>query len=253
MSIAVAAVTHKEYAIPVDPLYIPLMAGSALMGEVPVGYVRDDTGDNISASNRTYCELTGLYWAWKNLDADYTGICHYRRYFASAASRRQILGMTEAEGLMERAGVLLPRPRRYYIESNYSQYVHAHHAEDLDRTREIVAFRHPDYIDAFERRMRMRSGHRFNMFIMKREILDRYCTWLFDILFELEKQLDISKYNEKDKRVFGYVAERLLDVWLDKNGISYIETAYIMTEKEHLLLKAAGLLGRKIRAMVKRS
>ena len=253
MSVTVAVVTHKEYPVVRDPLYIPLMAGSALMGNVPAEYVRDDTGDNISASNRTYCELTGLYWAWKNLHSDYIGICHYRRYFASAKSRRQILGITEAEELLGQIGILLPRPRNYFIETNYSQYAHAHHAEDLDKTREIIARRQPDYLDAFDRRMRMRSGHRFNMLIMKREILDRYCTWLFDILFELERQLDISDYEEKDKRVFGYVAERLLDVWLDQNDISYIETPYIMTEKEHLLLKAAGLLKRKIRAMVKKA
>ena len=253
MSIKAAVVTHKEYPVSQDPLYVPLMAGSALMHDVPAGYVRDDTGDNISASNRTYCELTGLYWAWKNLDADHIGICHYRRYFASGRSRRQILGIIEAEELMERASVLLPSPRRYYIETNYSQYAHAHHAVDLDKTREIIAVRHPGYLGAFDRRMKMRSGHRFNMFIMRRDLLDDYCTWLFDILFELEKQLDISAYSEKDKRVFGYVAERLLDVWLDHNDISCIETPYIMTEKEHLLLKAAGLLGRKIKAAVKKS
>lgn len=253
MNIAVAAVTHKEYPVCRDPLYIPLMAGSALMGEVPAEYVRDDTGDNISASNRTYCELTGLYWVWKNLDADHIGICHYRRYFASAESRRKILGIAEAGELMTHAGVLLPRPRRYFIETNYSQYAHAHHAADLDKTREIIAGAYPDYVDAFDRRMRMRTGHRFNMFIMSREMLDGYCSWLFDILFELEKQLDISDYAEKDKRVFGYVAERLLDVWLDHNDINYIEIPYIMTEKEHMLLKAVRLMGRKVRAMVKRS
>ena len=253
MSVAVAVVTHKEYPLFSDPLYIPLMAGAALSGAVPEGYTGDDSGDNISPSNRTYCELTGLYWVWKNTDTDHAGICHYRRYFASASSRRQILRKTEAEEIMRRADVLLPRPRIYFIETNYSHYAHAHHAEDLDRTREIIACRHPEYLDAFDRRMSMRSGHRFNMLIMKRELLDRYCTWLFDILFELEKQLDISEYEEKDRRVFGYVAERLLDVWLDYNNISYIETAYIMTEREHLLRKAVGLLGRKISAVVKRS
>ena len=253
MSVAVAVVTHKEYPLFSDPLYIPLMAGAALSGAVPEGYTGDDSGDNISPSNRTYCELTGLYWVWKNTDTDHAGICHYRRYFASASSRRQILRKTEAEEIMRRVDVLLPRPRRYFIETNYSHYAHAHHAEDLDTTREIIACRHPEYLDAFDRRMSMRSGHRFNMLIMKRDLLDGYCTWLFDIIFELEKQLDISDYSEKDRRVFGYVAERLLDVWLDYNNISYIETAYIMTEREHLLRKAVGLLGRKISAVVKRS
>lgn len=268
MSTVIAVVTHKEYTIPGDPLYIPLMAGSALMGHVPDGYVRDDTGDNISALNRSYCELTGLYWAWKNLDADYIGICHYRRYFASKMDntsvpfgsrvamyagmkpQREILGMREAEMITARSDVILPVRRRYYIETNYSQYAHAHHAQDLDITRDIIRERHPQYLSAFDRQMKKRSGHRFNMFIMKREVLDSYCTWLFDTLFELERRIDTSGYSERDKRVFGFVAERLLDVWLDANGCEYTEMPYVMTERENLPLKAEGLIARKIRAAV---
>ena len=252
MSTVIAAVTHKEYGMPDDPLYIPLMAGSALMQDVPDNYVRDDSGDNISALNRSYCELTGLYWAWKNLDVDNIGLCHYRRYFASRTSHRQILRLDEAEQLMKIHSVILPRPRRYFIETNYSQYIHAHHKQDLTITREIIESRYPKYIDAYDRVMLRRSGHRFNMFIMKRALLNRYCIWLFDILGELEKKLDITEYIEKDRRVFGYVAERLLDVWLEANSLDYMELPYIMTEKEKLPSKAAGLILRKIKASVKR-
>lgn len=243
MSIIIAAVTHKEYKLPDDPLYIPLMAGAALMGEVPSGYVRDDTGDNISARNRSFCELTGLYWAWKNFDADHIGICHYRRYFAY---RGHILSLNEAAKLTDKADIILPKRRRYYIETNYTHYAHAHHAADLDTARDIISEKYPEYLDAFDRRMRMRSGHRFNMLIMKRDILDRYCTWLFDILFELEQRLDTSDYSDRDKRVCGFVAERLLDVWLDAGDEEYIELPYIMTEREVLTAKAIKMVCRKI-------
>lgn len=270
MSIVIAVVTHIEHTMPGDPLYMPLMAGAALMDRVPEGYVRDDTGDNISASNRSYCELTGLYWAWKNLDADYIGICHYRRYFASVRHsdnvpfgtrvamyagmkpQREILGKEEAEIIAGQSDIILPLRRRYFIETNYSQYAHAHHAQDLDITREIIRERHPEYLNAFDRQMKKRGGHRFNMFIMNKELLDSYCSWLFDILFELEKRLDTSGYSERDKRVFGFVAERLLDVWLDANGHRYTELPYIMTEGENLPAKAAGLIMRKIRAAIHR-
>ena len=94
--------------------------------------------------------------------------------------------------------------------------------------------------------MKMTRGHRFNMFIMRRDILDRYCQWLFDILFDLETKLDISCYSERDQRVYGFVSERLLDVWLDANHVEYIELPYLMTEKENLMLKAFGVLRRKI-------
>lgn len=273
MSITTVAVTHKEYPVSRDPMYSGLMAGAALMKDVPDGYLRDDTGDNISVRNRTYCELTGLYWAWKNLEDDHIGLCHYRRYFASLKSSRHlwvsgkalqrrkpagtedgtfradVLSLAEAETLLKYTDVIVPAQRHYLIETNYSHYAHAHHAADLDTARAVIEAEYPEYLEAYDRRMAMRSGHRFNMLIMKRDLLDRYCGWLFDILFRMEEQLDISEYTERDRRVFGYVGERLLDVWLDTNGISYTEVPYVMTEREDLPAKAAGLAARKIRAI----
>lgn len=248
----IVAATHKEYKIPDDPLYIPVMAGSALRDAVPAAYCRDDSGDNISEKNASYCELTALYYAWKNLTPDNTGLCHYRRYFASPANRKAVLSLHEAEALMSEYDAVLPKPRNYVIETNYSQYVHAHHKADLDLTREIVAENHPQYLKHYDRRMKMTCGHRFNMFLLKKEAFESYCSWLFSILFELEKRLDVTDYSEKDKRVFGYVAERLLDVWLDCNGCSYKELRVVFTEKENLPGKAIAMLIRKIRHIWKR-
>lgn len=235
-------------------MHLPVMAGTALAKAVPEGYLRDDTGDNISDRNKNYCELTALFWAWKNMDtvevlkdASSIGLCHYRRYFAMPGmGRKSILSQRFADSLMSRCSAAFPRARNYVIESNYSHYAHAHHAQDLDLTREIISEKYPEYLDAFDRRMKMTRGHRFNMFIMRRDILDRYCQWLFDILFDLETKLDISCYSERDQRVYGFVSERLLDVWLDANHVEYIELPYLMTEKENLMLKAFGVLRRKI-------
>lgn len=255
--VRIAAVTHKPYAMPEDPLYIPLMAGAARCPCPPGEYVRDDTGDNISDRNGGFSELTGLYWLWKNHaehfpDADYLGLCHYRRYFAVVKGfRKQILSGKDAEVLVHRCAVTLPKRRNYLIESNYSQYAHAHHAQDLDMTRQIICERYPDYAGAYDGRMKMRSGHRFNMFIMSRDMLDSYCEWLFDILFELESRLDTAGYTGRDRRVFGLVSERLLDVWIDKNRIQYREQPYIMTEKEGLLLKGLRMTGRKLKSAVR--
>ena len=94
--------------------------------------------------------------------------------------------------------------------------------------------------------MKRTSGHRFNMFIMKRELCDQYCAWLFDILFELEKRLDITDYNDNDRRVFGFVSERLLDVWLETNGIKYKDIPYIFLEKENWITKGAAFIKRKL-------
>ena len=80
MDIKILVATHKKYWMPKDDIYFPIHVGRE--GKADLGYIGDNTGDNISAKNANYCELTGLYWAWKNLKCDYIGLCHYRRYFA---------------------------------------------------------------------------------------------------------------------------------------------------------------------------
>ena len=240
--------THKPYWMPGDPLYVPVQVGAALRPPIE-GLRGDDTGANISGKNANYCELTGLYWAWKNLDTEYLGLAHYRRHFTlrrGTSDRRDALTLDQAQRLLGGVDVILPKPRNYWIETNYSQYAHAHHGIDLDTTRAIIAEKYPAYLTAFDKSMKRTVGHRFNMFIMKRELADRYCEWLFDILFELERRLDISDYNDNDARVFGFVSERLLDVWLETNGVKYREIPYIFLEKENWITKGAAFIKRKL-------
>ncbi len=232
VKIIVAA--HKPYWMPDDPIYLPVQVGAE--GKEPLGFTPDNTGSNISCKNANYCELTGLYWAWKNLQCEYLGLAHYRRHFTlfhSTNDRRDVITLDQARQLLINTDVLLPVKRNYWIETNYQQYIHAHHAEDLDTTRVILEEKYPEYIETYDKVMKMTTGHRFNMFIMKRELADAYCDWLFDILFELEKRLDISTYSVQDQRVFGYVSERLLDVWLIKNKIKYKDIPYIFLEKQN--------------------
>jgi len=233
LKLVVAA--HKRYRMPSGSAYVPLQVGAE--GKPPIGFLRDDTGENISARNANYCELTGLYWAWRNLDAEAIGLVHYRRLFKATSQAISIA--------LETHDAVLPQPRRYVIETNYSQYAHAHHAEDLDATRAVIAERCADYLPAFDAVMRRTSGHRFNMFVMRRDVLDRYCTWLFDVLFALEARLDISAYSPNDARVFGFVAERLLDVWLERNDVSFVELPVRHLESQHWPTKIVRFLRRK--------
>jgi hypothetical protein len=247
MKIQIVVATHKAYWMPEDPVYLPVQVGAE--GREPLGYTPDNTGDNISGKNPHYCELTGLYWAWKNLDADYLGIAHYRRHFSIRPKKdkwNSILSEKELMPLFSDCDVVLPKPRDYFIETNYSQYAHAHHAIDLDTTREILTEKYPEYIPVYDDYMKRTIGHRFNMFIMKRDVLNRYCEWLFDILFELEKRLDISQYSLNDSRVFGFVSERLLDVWLEKNAIQYKEIPCMFMEKQNWIVKGMKFLMRKL-------
>ena len=85
MDIKILVAVHKPYWMPADDVYLPLHVGKS--GKEDIGFAGDDTGENISHKNANYCELTGLYWAWKNLAADYIGLCHYRRYFTHSNPR----------------------------------------------------------------------------------------------------------------------------------------------------------------------
>ncbi|MBQ6594763.1 MAG: DUF4422 domain-containing protein [Clostridia bacterium] len=245
--------THKAYWMPEDPIYLPLHVGAAgkLTAEgtpLDLGYVRDDTGDNISSRNKNYCELTGLYWAWKNLEADHIGLAHYRRHFTVRRGRdKKALPLTgdELRELLKKDDIILPKQRNYYIETNYDQYAHAHHGIDLDTAREILRERYPACLPAFDASMKRTYGHRFNMFIMRRDHLDAWCTWLFDVLFELERRLDISSYSANDARVFGFVSERLLDVWIETERLPYRDIPYVFMEDQNWLTKGGNFLRRK--------
>ena len=250
-SIRIIVATHKPYRMPEDPVYLPLLVGADQNRPEWKGAV-DNEGDNISRKNPYYCELTGLYWAWKNLNADYIGLVHYRRIFADGRwwkeKNERIISGTRIAGHLRDTDILLPKPRHYWIETNYSQYAHAHHHEDLDRAREIIEAKHPRYLTAFDAVMKKRSGHRFNMMVMEKEQLNRYCSWLFDILAELESKLDIAAYSQNDQRVFGFVGERLLDVWLETNQAAYKDIPYVFLEKQNWLRKGTNFIKRKLKS-----
>ena len=80
MNVKVIVAAHKPYQMPQDEIYLPVHAGCE--GKESIGFQGDNTGDNISLKNPFYCELTCLYWAWKNLGCDFIGLVHYRRYFS---------------------------------------------------------------------------------------------------------------------------------------------------------------------------
>ena len=236
--------------MPEDEVYLPLHVGAE--GKADLGYTKDNTGDNISIKNPNYCELTGLYWAWKNLQADYIGLVHYRRYFTIKEIRnielkkKQILSLKEWKRLLSKYPVIVSDKRKYYIETNRSHYNHAHPGIGLDETERIIQEYYPEYSEAFTLVMDRTWAHMFNMFVMRRDLFQEYCQWLFGILFELEERLDISAFDAYNKRVFGFVSERLLDVWLEKNQISYYEQNVSFLEPQNWLKKGGLFLKRKV-------
>lgn len=250
MKISIAVALHKGYWLPDDPVYFPMQVGAAQHAE-DLGLTRDDTGDHISGKNDGFSELTALYWLWKNHDADVYGLCHYRRYFARrrpGGKRERILTGAEAEALMEQAEVVVPMPRIYAIETNYTQYAHAHRAADLDLTREVIAECRPESLAAYDRVMKRRWGRRFNMLLMRKPQFMSYCEWLFGILFEVERRMEAAGTLERNSRVFGYIAERLMDVWLEQTQPRIRQVHVVHLESQHWPGKIIRFLHRKITA-----
>ncbi|THE20718.1 exopolysaccharide biosynthesis protein [Ligilactobacillus animalis] len=237
--------------MPQDKIYCPLQVGK---GAQITGYLRDDSGENIALKNPNYCELTGQYWAWKNRKTDVKGLVHYRRLFTNGknpygskeSKYDKLLDEATLGTLLKQYDLILPKKRNYYIESLWSHYEHSHNIEGLEVTREVIAEKNPDYLPAFDQVMKRKKAHMFNMMIAKSEIFDAYSAWLFDILFEVEKRVDISDYSPSEARIFGYISELLLDVWIEVNQPKYCELPVAFIEGQNYLVKGANMIQRKL-------
>ncbi len=190
--------------------------------------LKDNSGDNISNLNASYCELTGLYWMWKNVASDYYGLCHYRRYFdfrggavpyklANMPTEKCLakLGYSKVSDIMAGCDVVLPVPEDFGVKV-YEHYVSApyHHKKDIDLAIEIIYELYPDYKSAVAQYLDGDKCYTGNMAIFSGKQMDSYCTWLFSILTEFDKRCDKSGYSKQELRVNGYLAERLLGIYI---------------------------------------
>lgn len=248
----IGVATHKEYRMPLDEAYVPIQVGAAEKKTIK-GYLRDDSGENISEYNQNFSELTGLYYIWKNVNAKYKGLVHYRRYFKSSTHHflqrdrfKKVMTSQEMLNLLADSDIILPQKRDYIIESNYQHYCHAHIPDGLDLTKRIIEDKYPEYALSLNQVLSKRSAHMFNMFIMKENVFNNYCEWLFSVLFLLQEKIDISNYTGQESRIFGYISELLLDVWLEKNGLAYTERPVLYIEKQHILKKGFNMIKRKV-------
>lgn len=211
-----------------DDIYMPVQVGKALHPDLDLGFQGDDTGDNISAKNGSFCELTALYWAWKNLkDVDYIGLCHYRRYFD--LQKRNMLScnvLTEKafqgedpqnrklRALVGAGKIILPKEEFFPVPLIY-KYAYNHVSDDFRTVFDIIGELYPQDVDAVK--YYMETSHRlspYNMFVMPWAEFDAYCQWLFSILFEAEKRINIENYSPYQKRIFGFMSERLLNAYI---------------------------------------
>lgn len=216
--------------------------------------VGDNTGDHISEKNRSFNEMTGLYWAWKNLEElgnpDYVGFTHYRRqfifddafikviknkiadkhkyapggngsqYFIYQLSDDELKTMSDEVTIRREVGaydLVTVKP------VHYSMTVAQDHregqpvlfvGEDIDMTLALIDQLTPEYSNAARQYLNGHENYSWNMFVMKQALFIEYCEWVFKILFALEGKIDISQRSLMKQRVFGYVAEKLTGIFI---------------------------------------
>lgn len=237
-TIKILVATHKQYDMPQNAPYLPIQVGA--FAKPNLGYLRDDGGDNISAKNFCFCELTALYYGWKNLQTDVLGLVHYRRYFAGKlpfwcnGKKFKILDDNAALKYLQKADIILPKKRRYVIETLYSHYKHTMYEEPLVVTGQIIKETYPNYYAEFQRLKTRRNAHMFNMLVAKQQVLDGYCKWLFDVLQQLETRVEVLKYDDFHRRFCGRISELLLDVYVNVNKLKFVEVKVVNTEKQRL-------------------
>ena len=240
LSIYIATGTPMDTLPP--PGYISLLVGEH-DGEFPESKIlRDTVGDSIAAKNPHYCELTGLYWIWKNAPhTKYVGLCHYRRFFwlANPSPRwgmktvrpqdlPELIDASHIEALMSGYDAILPRPQfhAYSIEREYGL---AHHLEDLHTCERIIAERYPGMVSAMHRALNSNRLYYCNMFILPWDTFQAYMQWLFDVLFRAEREIRIDENDHYQRRVFGFLAERLLNVYAEAQGWHIHELPLLFT------------------------
>lgn len=265
--IRILVATHKPGLVYKDDIFIPIQVGKA-NAKIDLGGLGDDTGDNISTKNPNYCELTALYWAWKNLhDVDYIGLCHYRRYFDFHKQVPQYapvyyepcgsLGTfnfslsDKVLDVLHKGGVIVPK-KLIERQSLITRYCLRHVSDDL-RTLWHVIDEQQDakYIKAFRKVMYGNRYSPFNMFVMPWATFCDYCQWLFNILSQVETRTDISYYNPVQRRIYGYMAERLLNVYLVANGLRQHELPVITFDDDKVSMNK-GHLRRLTENLIKR-
>lgn len=222
-------VCHKPYDVPSNDVYIPIHVGKAI-SSVSMDMIGDDTGDNISEKNQTYCELTAVYWMWKNVkDCEYIGLSHYRRFFNYTFTNENTESL-----FSDGTDVLMVEPimRLQGLQHKILVYVCS---EDMAILHSAVRKICPEYEQTMMDVLLGTEDYCFNMLVCRKKLFDDYCEWLFSILDECEKHIKLSPYT-RGRRVFGYLAEFLMQIYFKKNHHKIRNIQYILrTEKGDVL------------------
>lgn len=223
-------VGHKPF-IPIgNKGYFPIGVGS-----YTTAIFNDYSGINISYLNSVINECTAIYWIWKNYRSDYIGINHYRRVFESEINKSWPLQIPEAHSILDMADIIVAEPISLGIYSIPDvlaiQVIKEAFENSFCLLKSIIAKSDKETIEAFNKVMENGILYPCNMFIMRWELFDDYCQWLFKIILPMTNKLDIKQqWDNYSKRIIGFWAERLLTVWLYKKGLSIYELPILLLD-----------------------
>lgn len=219
---------HKPDSVYKDEVYTPIHVGRSIsrfkneMSE----FIGDNTGENISYKNPYYCELTAEYWGWKNLDCEYIGLCHYRRYFEIKIT---IENIDKILGDNHDVLCITPIHEKY---RNSLRLVRASCLEDYQIFMFSLKKISPSYFDTAKEFLSKGVVTPYNMFVMKKELFNRFAEWQFSILTEMEKYVRISPYT-RASRVYGYYAEMMLPIFIIQNNLKTTYSNCVSMVGEH--------------------
>ena len=243
--------THKkiDYALPDD--YKPMQVNCKSSSTHWEGYLHDDDGENISEKNSSYCELTVQYSLWKNSSADIKGLCHYRRYLTNDSSLGVGIWKDKSDFkysmpdiaiqrddillALKNADIILPIPNGPFAGPVSEERLQFCYKKDLDALRETIAADFSDYLDSFDWVMRQRVLSSCNIVIAKKAVFDAYCEWLFSVLEKTEARCDISSYDTQHKRLYGFLSEILINVYVKKNRLRCVYYNKVLLYDYYLL------------------
>ena len=223
-------VTHKECNLPNISGYVPILVGAE--GKDSEEILRDDSGDNISSKNKDYCELTGLYWIWKNTDDEYKGIVHYRRFFGKSrwsGSEKDIYSIEDLNRMLKNNDMIVTYTEhiRFSLKEKLIRY---HCSQKVYSVfRDSVQALYPEYIPNYDNVMAGNAMCICNMMYCKRDWFNNYCRWLFDVLTKAEEIIEKENI-DFEPRLYGFIGERLLNVWIAQNNVKCKQLPIINTE-----------------------
>lgn len=256
-------------AIP-NPLYVPVRCGAVFDKNVASPFLGDNTGDNISEKRMSFCEFTVQYWAWKNAQADYYGLCHYRRYLSfsektyqtephglvlcpllvpSAMKRYALLDVEAMREEIAQYDIIIPQgapvskmPLPHGKAKTVRELWEAHDGlffekKVIDRMFELIDAMAPEFSKSARTYFNGGVHRGYNCFIMHRELFDRLCRFQFPIMEEIERELDTADYTSEMLRTPAYIGEMLFGIFLQK---VIEEEKWRVCEKQIVLFEETG-------------